>query len=57
MVEYSGLDYVIVQVGEDLPDHFVPGLTAKVLKSGAVYIRESINGDEYWRLDQPETGG
>src|SRR5579862_10045368 len=44
-------DFVVVAVGEDFPDHFVRGLTAKVLRNGDVYVLQNRGGDESWRLD------
>lgn len=43
---------VVIAIGEDLPDHFHRGLTAKVLRNGAVFILENNDGDEAWRLDR-----
>jgi len=54
LIDHEEVDYVIVAVGEDMPDHFTRGMTAKVLRNGAVYIQENNNGDESWRLDRPK---
>lgn len=41
-----------VAVGEDMPDHFVRGLTLRVYKTGEVYVQdEDALGNETWRLD------
>jgi len=43
---------VTVAVGEDLPDHFVRGLTAKVTDDGRVYVLRTLpNGNEEWRME------
>lgn len=47
--------YVVVGVGEDMPDHFSRGLTVKVLRTGAVYVLETVDGEDHWRLDRRPT--
>ena len=44
-------DSVVVAIGEDFPDHFTRGLTAKVQRDGTVLILDEIDGEDHWRLD------
>lgn len=47
-------EYVILAVGENLPDHFTRGLTVKVNKKGEVFVQSTDkDGEETWIKDVP----
>ncbi|HET6251269.1 MAG TPA: hypothetical protein VFE47_26535 [Tepidisphaeraceae bacterium] len=52
MTDDEADDYIVLAVGENMPDHFTRGLTVRVHRSGAVYVLEETDNGQIWRLDR-----